>query len=90
MKKIQLHFTPRLLLTSLWAVTLVFATTLIMLVIGRDTLGEAVIALLYLVPVSWSVSRWGQGAGMSAALTAALTFNFFFIPPFYTFQSCQN
>ena len=86
MKKTQLHFTPRLLLTSLWAVLLVFATTLIMLVIGRDTLGEAVIALIYLVPVSWSASRWGQGAGMSAALTAALTFNFFFIPPFYTFQ----
>jgi K+-sensing histidine kinase KdpD len=53
--------------------------------IGRDTLGEAVIALLYLVPVAWSANRWGQLPGISAALTAALAFNFLFIPPFYTF-----
>jgi len=48
-------------------------------------LGEAVIALLYLVPVGWSAARWGQGAGVCAAVTAALMFDFFFIPPFYTF-----
>jgi two-component system sensor histidine kinase KdpD len=47
--------------------------------------GEAVIALVLLVPVAWSAYRWGQGAGMAAAITAALTFDFFFIPPFYTF-----
>jgi K+-sensing histidine kinase KdpD len=86
MKKLRLSITPKLLLQSLWAVLSVFATTLLMLLIGRDTLGEAVIALLYLVPVVWSASRWGQVAGTSAALTAGLTFNFFFIPPFLTFQ----
>jgi two-component system, OmpR family, sensor histidine kinase KdpD len=41
--------------------------------------------LLDLVPVLWSASRWGQAAGMSAALTAALLFDFFFIPPFQPF-----
>jgi len=56
-----------------------------MLFIGRDTLGEAVIALLYLVPVGWSAARWGQGAGVCAAVSAALAFDYFFIPPFYTF-----
>jgi two-component system sensor histidine kinase KdpD len=67
------------------AVLSVAATTVVLLLIGRRVLGEAVIALLYLVPVGWSASRWGQGAGMAAALAAALTFDFFFIPPFLTF-----
>ena len=43
------------------------------------------IALLYLVPVAWSANRWGRLPGISAALTAALAFDFLFIPPFYTF-----
>ncbi len=57
----------------------------LMLLIGRSELGEAVIALLFLVPVGWSASRWGQGPGIFTALMAALAFDFFFIPPFYTF-----
>lgn len=61
------------------------ATTGLMFLIGRQQLGEAVIALLFLVPVGWSASRWGQGPGIFAAITAALAFDFFFIPPFYTF-----
>ncbi|MBK9782377.1 MAG: DUF4118 domain-containing protein [Anaerolineales bacterium] len=56
-----------------------------MLLIGRDTLGEAVIGFLYIVPIVWAASRWGQAPGVSAALTAALCFDFLFIPPFYTF-----
>jgi len=57
----------------------------LLLLIGRGQLGEAVIALLLLVPVGWSAGRWGQGPGIFAALMAALAFDFFFIPPFYTF-----
>jgi K+-sensing histidine kinase KdpD len=53
--------------------------------ISRDVLGEAVIGLLYLAPITWSASKWGQISGVSAALTAALLFDFLFIPPFYTF-----
>ena len=41
--------------------------------------------MLYLVPVAWSANKWGQLPGISAALTAALAFDFLFIPPFYTF-----
>jgi two-component system sensor histidine kinase KdpD len=67
------------------AVGLVLATTALFLLIGRNVLGEGVVALLYLVPIGWSTTRWGQLPGLCAALTAALTFNFFFIPPFYTF-----
>jgi len=67
------------------AVLAVSAATGIMFLIGRDTLGEGVIALLYLVPIGWSTARWGQGPGIVAAVAAALSFDFFFIPPFYTF-----
>jgi len=48
-------------------------------------LGETVIGLLCLSPIDWSASKWGQASGVSAALTAALCFDFLFIPPFYTF-----
>jgi K+-sensing histidine kinase KdpD len=73
------------LTTSLLAVVTVAVTTIPLFLIGRNTLGEAVIALLYLVPVAWSANRWGHLAGLSAALAAALAFDFLFIPPFFTF-----
>jgi K+-sensing histidine kinase KdpD len=68
------------------AVGLVLATTAVFLLIGRNVLGEGVVALLYLVPIAWSTARWGQPPGMCSAVTAFLTINFFFIPPFHTFQ----
>ncbi len=63
--------------------------TIPLLFIGRDTLGEAVIALLYLVPVGWSAARWGQGAGVCAAVSAALFFDFLFYSPILYFCSGQ-
>jgi K+-sensing histidine kinase KdpD len=71
---------------SLLAVLTVAITTIPLFLIGRDTLGEGVIALLYLVPVTWSANRWGQLPGLSAALAAALAFDFLFTVPFYTFN----
>lgn len=70
---------------SLYALLIMSATTVILLLIGRSILGEAVIAMIYLVPVIWSTVRWGQAAGMASALAAALLFDFYFIPPFHTF-----
>jgi K+-sensing histidine kinase KdpD len=70
---------------SLLASLAVVALTVPMLWIGRKTIGEAVIALLYLVPIVWLTMRWGQLPGLSAALVASMTFDYFFIPPFYTF-----
>ena len=83
MKKIKL--TPNMLVNSLRGMLTVLAITIPMWLIGRDVLGEAVIALLYLAPIAWSANKWGQAAGVSAALTGALCFDFLFIPPFYTF-----
>jgi len=85
MKQTRFSLTLHYLRNSLLAVLTVTAATIPMVLIGRDTLGEAVIALIYLVPVTWSANRWGQLPGISAALTAAMAFDFLFIPPFYTF-----
>jgi K+-sensing histidine kinase KdpD len=85
MKRNRFSLSMKLLVNSLLAVLTVTATTIPLFIIGRNTLGEAVIALLYLVPVAWSANKWGQVPGVSAALTATLTFDFLFIPPFYTF-----
>jgi K+-sensing histidine kinase KdpD len=84
-RKIRLSFTPEMFMYCVLAATAVAVTTVPLVFIGRDTLGEAVIALLYLVPVGWTAASWGQGPGLCAALVAALTFDFYFIPPFHTF-----
>ncbi|HMB24594.1 MAG: DUF4118 domain-containing protein [Chloroflexota bacterium] len=83
MKKIKL--TPDLFINGLRGMLVVGALTIPMWLIGRNVLGEAVIGLLYLAPIAWSASKWGQVAGVCAALTASLLFDFLFIPPFYTF-----
>jgi K+-sensing histidine kinase KdpD len=70
---------------SMMAVAVVLALTLVMFLIGSKMLGEGVIALLYLAPCGWCTLRWGKIAGVSAALTAALSFDFLFIPPYFTF-----
>ncbi len=86
MGKKHLNLSIQLIEGCVLAVGVVLATTAVFLLIGRNVLGEGVIALLYLVPIGWSTTRWSQLAGMCAAVTAFLTFNFFFIPPFFTFQ----
>ena len=79
------HLSPDLFTRSLKGMLVVFALTVPMWLIGRNVLGEAVISLLYLAPIAWSANKWGQLSGVAAALTAALLFDFLFIPPFYTF-----
>jgi K+-sensing histidine kinase KdpD len=86
MEKIRFIWTPELYRKSALAFVTALATTILLLAIGRDTLGETVIALLFVVPVGWSTAQWGQGPGVIAAVTAALAFDFCFIPPFYTFN----
>lgn len=89
MRKLRLNITAGLLMQCANAVGFVLFLTIPMFLIGRRTLGESVIALLYLAAVAWSSSRWGQLPGMCAAITATLTFNFLFIPPFFTFAVGQ-
>ena len=85
MKKIHFSLTLNRFFEYIFALLTVVITTIPLVLIGRDTLGEAVIALLYLVPVGVSAARWGQGPAILAATAAALTFDYFFIPPFHSF-----
>jgi K+-sensing histidine kinase KdpD len=86
LKKIQSNFTIEMVANCIWSLLAVGIVTAILWVIGRPVLGEAVIALLYLLPIGWATARWGQAPGIVAAIAAALAFDFFFIPPFYTFN----
>jgi K+-sensing histidine kinase KdpD len=85
MKKLRFSLSPHLLTDSFAALLAVVATAIPLFLIGRQALGEGVVALAFLVPVAWSAYRWGQLPGIAAALAAGLCFNFLFIPPFYTF-----
>ncbi len=51
----------------------------------RGSLDTPIIALLYLLPVVSSTALWGLGSGITASFCAFLAFNYFFIPPYYTF-----
>ena len=50
----------------------------------RDVLDITLIALLYLIPLGLITAYWGLGPGITSALITFLSFNYFFIPPYYT------
>jgi K+-sensing histidine kinase KdpD len=89
MERISVQSLLKVLVNCISAFLSVVVLTIVMKLIGRNILGEAVIALLYLVPVGWSATQWGQGAGVCAAVFAAMAFDYFFVPPFYTFAVGQ-
>jgi len=66
------------------ALVIVFLATLLLRAANR-VLGIQIIALLYLVPVILATYLWGLTPGVLAGFSAFLVFNFFFIPPYYTF-----
>jgi K+-sensing histidine kinase KdpD len=74
------------LMQAIIAVIVIFLVTGVMVLIGRSTLGEGVIAMIYLIPITLSTTRWGKLAGLSAAIAAGLAFDYCFIPPFGTFS----
>ncbi len=86
MKKQSFAISADLATEVLQAVGAIAVLTAVMALITRQVLGEAVIAMLYLLAVGWLTSRSGRLPGLSAALAAALLFDFFFIPPFLNFN----
>jgi two-component system sensor histidine kinase KdpD len=64
------------------------ALTLGMLAI-RSALEKAHIALVYLLLVLVGSSRGGRVVGLTLALSAFFSFNFFFVPPYHTFRVAE-
>ena len=46
---------------------------------------DADISMLYLIPVIYAGTRHGIGTGLATGLVAALAYDFFFVPPVYSF-----
>lgn len=55
----------------------------------RDELDTTLIALLYLIPLGMITAQLGLGPGITSALITFLSFNYFFIQPYYTFTVHQ-
>lgn len=52
----------------------------------REALDTTLIALLYLLPLGIITAFWGLGPGITSAAVTFLTFNYFFLKPYYTFN----
>jgi hypothetical protein len=85
MRRLRINVTAELLWQCAEAIVLVLFLSVPVFLIGREALGETVIALLYLAIVAWSACRWDQ----CAAVMATPAFNFLFIPPFFAFAMRQ-
>jgi two-component system sensor histidine kinase KdpD len=68
----------------LWTFFSVAAATAVLLLL-RSFLSNQVIALLYLLPVMLSATRWGLLPALTASLLSFFAFNFFFLFPTFTF-----
>jgi two-component system sensor histidine kinase KdpD len=80
------------LLSSAWKYVLAFLLIAFItaLFFGlRDELDKTLIALLYLIPLGMITAQLGLGPGITSALITFLTFNYFFIQPYYTFTVHQ-
>lgn len=75
-------------LARLWQYLLAFlliACVTAIFFLLREVLDTTLVALLYLIPLGIITARWGLGPGITSALVTFLTFNYFFIQPYYTF-----
>jgi len=78
----NLPFLPRIW-QYLLAFLLIAALTAVFFFL-RNVLDTTLIALLYLLPLGVITAFWGLGPGITSAVITFFTFNYFFIPPYYT------
>lgn len=67
----------------LLAIALIAFITAVLFVF-RGVLDKTVVALLYLIPLGIITAQFGLGPGITSALVSFLTFNYFFLQPYYT------
>jgi len=66
------------------AAGMVALTTGVGVIVSR-LIGDGNVDLIFLVPVTVAALLYGLRPGLAAGVLAALAFNFFFLPPLYTF-----
>ena len=72
---------PRTYLVAALAVAAALATNLAI----RPFIGVENVDLVFLMAVLVAAVRYGLGPALAASITSSLAYNFFFLPPFYTF-----
>ncbi|HYN79906.1 MAG TPA: ATP-binding protein [Gemmatimonadaceae bacterium] len=80
----KLSSLPQSLDWLLWFAALTMATAAMLPF--RDSLEKAHVALVYLLVVLGASSRSGRTLGLTLAVTAFFSLNFFFVLPYYTFM----
>ncbi|MFA4885885.1 MAG: sensor histidine kinase KdpD, partial [Desulfotomaculaceae bacterium] len=75
---------PFLLIPCVWAFLMMVLVTVLGSLL-QPQLGLVNIAMIYLLPVLFSAVKWGTGPAVLAAVVGVLTFDFYFIPPTFTF-----
>ena len=75
---------PSALRGSFAGLGLVALTTFVAIVL-QNFIGTRSVDLLYLLPVIASATLFGLRASLTTCFAAALAYNFFFLPPIYTF-----
>jgi two-component system sensor histidine kinase KdpD len=68
-----------------WALAAVLVAGLIAWVFKTFGLAETNQAIMFLLAVVVVAARFGFGPGITTAIVGVLTFDFFFVPPFYSF-----
>ncbi len=84
-----MHRLSRLIFSYLGTVAIIAAVTILLKVV-ESTLEIQIIALIYLLPILICTVFWGLTSGILAGLLAFLTFNYFFIQPYYTLMVHQT
>ena len=68
-----------------WSLALVVGSTGIAL-LGRNAFHLPDVVMLYLLAILIASFRFGRGPSIAAAALSVATYDFFFVPPFYTFS----
>lgn len=68
-----------------WSLALVVGSTGVAM-LGRDTFHLPDVVMLYLLAILVASFRFGRGPAIGAAALSVATYDFFFVPPFYTFS----
>ena len=74
----------RLVIPYLASILMMIALTLMISPI-KSFLGPVNISMLFLLPVLISAARWGRFNAVVTAAMGVITFDFFFVPPIFTF-----